>query len=86
MLRKEMANPLSPLVPATWQRLTEFLPSLNKLPVAVDLEEMRLIDSSDMTPGYWIYIARVIRDRYHDYDGFVILHGTDTMSWTASPP
>ncbi|WP_075181937.1 asparaginase [Pantoea sp. 1.19] len=43
-----------------------------------------LMDSSDMTPEDWQAIANDIRDHYHDYDGFVILHGTDTMAFTAS--
>ncbi|MGL5948786.1 MAG: asparaginase [Aeromonas sp.] len=43
-----------------------------------------LIDSSDMTPADWQRIAEDIRAHYDDYDGFVILHGTDTMSFTAS--
>ena len=43
-----------------------------------------LIDSSDMTPADWQRIAEDIRDHYDDYDGFVVLHGTDTMSFTAS--
>ncbi|EEX36764.1 cytoplasmic asparaginase I [Vibrio metschnikovii] len=43
-----------------------------------------LIDSSDMTPEDWQFIADDIRDNYDNYDGFVILHGTDTMAYTAS--
>lgn len=42
------------------------------------------IDSSDMEPELWVKIARVVSDHYADYDGFVILHGTDTMAYTAS--
>lgn len=42
------------------------------------------IDSSDMQPDNWAAIVRVIADNYDRYDGFVILHGTDTMSYTAS--
>lgn len=42
------------------------------------------IDSSDMLPSIWQHIAHVIEDRYNDFDGFVILHGTDTMAYTAS--
>ncbi|NOH70979.1 asparaginase [Vibrio pectenicida] len=43
-----------------------------------------LIDSSDMTPRDWQQIADDIRKNYDKYDGFVILHGTDTMAYTAS--
>lgn len=42
------------------------------------------IDSSDMNPSRWAAIAKVIADNYNKYDGFVILHGTDTMCYTAS--
>jgi len=42
------------------------------------------IDSSDMSPELWIELARIIAGRYDQYDGFVVLHGTDTMSYTAS--
>jgi L-asparaginase len=43
-----------------------------------------LLDSANMTPSDWLKIARDIADRYDDYDGFVVLHGTDTMAYTAS--
>ena len=42
------------------------------------------IDSSNISPKDWGRLARQIRDSYYDYDGFVILHGTDTMAYTAS--
>jgi len=47
-------------------------------------EYQPLIDSSNMTPGDWQRIADDIMDNYEDYDGFVVLHGTDTMAYTAS--
>lgn len=43
-----------------------------------------VIDSSDMTPLHWLTIAKDIEANYHNYDGFVVLHGTDTMAYTAS--
>ncbi len=50
-----------------------------------DLHEMdTLLDSSDMTVGEWNDIGKIVYESYHDYDGFVILHGTDTMAYTAS--
>ena len=42
------------------------------------------IDSSDMSPAFWTELAHVIADCYSDFDGFVVLHGTDTMAYTAS--
>lgn len=43
-----------------------------------------VIDSSDMTPAHWLEIANDIQANYANYDGFVVLHGTDTMAYTAS--
>ncbi len=42
------------------------------------------IDSTNITPAHWIKLAQTIRDNYEDYDGFVVCHGTDTMSYTAA--
>jgi L-asparaginase len=42
------------------------------------------IDSSDMSPALWTQLAHIIADNYDEYDGFVVLHGTDTMAYTAS--
>ncbi|MDE6575520.1 MAG: asparaginase, partial [Muribaculaceae bacterium] len=42
------------------------------------------IDSSNMNPEYWNEIVKAIADRYEEFDGFVVLHGTDTMAYTAS--
>ncbi len=50
-----------------------------------ELHEMSpLLDSSNMTVNEWNEIARLIAERYDRYDGFVVLHGTDTMAYTAS--
>ena len=43
-----------------------------------------LLDSSDMAPSHWLHIADIIRRSYADYDGFLVIHGTDTLSFTAS--
>lgn len=43
-----------------------------------------LLDSSNMTPNDWVQIAQDIAENYDKYDGFVVLHGTDTMAYTAS--
>ena len=42
------------------------------------------IDSSNMNPKYWVQMVEVIEEKYNDFDGFVVLHGSDTMSYTAS--
>jgi len=56
----------------------------SEMPDYVIHEYTPLIDSSDMTPSDWQRIAEDIRDHYDDFDGFVVLHGTDTMSYTSS--
>jgi L-asparaginase len=43
-----------------------------------------LIDSSNISPAHWIKLAGIIEENYEKYDGFVVLHGTDTMAYTAS--
>ncbi len=43
-----------------------------------------LLDSANMHPDDWLKIAEEIADHYNDYDGFIVLHGTDTMAYTAS--
>ncbi len=62
------------------------IPSLYKKGMPnFDLYEMNpLLDSSNMTVNEWNKIAKLIYDKYDNYDGFVILHGTDTMAYTAS--
>ncbi|AWB57770.1 asparaginase [Colwellia sp. Arc7-D] len=47
-------------------------------------EYQPLIDSSNMSPADWQHIANDIQQHYDDYDGFVVLHGTDTMAYTSS--
>ena len=42
------------------------------------------IDSSEVEPRHWQSIAQSVSEHYNDYDGFVVLHGTDTMAYTAS--
>ena len=44
----------------------------------------RPIDSSNMKPAFWLKIAEIIQEKYEAYDGFVVLHGSDTMSYSAS--
>uniref|UniRef100_S0DDK2 asparaginase n=1 Tax=termite gut metagenome TaxID=433724 RepID=S0DDK2_9ZZZZ len=61
------------------------IPALKRLGVEIEYYEgFEPIDSSDVTPGTWARLAEVLRDNYARFDGFVVLHGTDTMAWTAS--
>jgi len=61
------------------------IPELNRLHTEIDsMSVTRPIDSSEMSSEDWIQMAKLIQNSYDLYDGFVILHGTDTMSYTAS--
>lgn len=61
------------------------IPELNLVDCRIDTFSFeKPIDSSNMSPGYWIQIMEVIEKNYHLVDGFVILSGTDTMSYTSS--
>lgn len=64
----------------------EAMPELQdeRMPRFVIHEYTPLLDSSNMTPADWLEIAQDITDHYDQYDGFVVLHGTDTMAYTAS--
>lgn len=68
------------------QQLLSNMPEFNRpeMPDFTIHEYAPLIDSSDMTPEDWQRIADDIQTNYEKYDGFVILHGTDTMAFTAS--
>lgn len=72
------------LVPFDFNSIEQEFPAVRHLHVHIDIFKMEPIDSSNMTPQTWVEIAHVVRDNYAQYDGFVILHGTDTMSYTAS--
>lgn len=73
------------LVPFDFSQILEEVPELSKFAYRIDfLSFDPIIDSSDVEPGMWRKLARVIYDNYGDYDGFVILHGTDTMAYSAS--
>jgi L-asparaginase len=73
------------LKPFDFKSLTKQIPELNKFDI--DLSSISFkepIDSSNMHPSVWIELVKIIKDNYKKYDGFVILHGSDTMSFTAS--
>lgn len=73
------------LYPIDFERLIEYLPELKQTGVLIkSVPFSPLIDSSDIDPDDWKRIALIIEENYPDYDGFVILHGTDTMAYTAS--
>lgn len=77
--------PGGPLTPFDFQNILEHLPELKKLTETIDIAPFpHPLDSSDVDPIVWTKIATIINDHYTDYDGFVVLHGTDTMAYTAS--
>lgn len=55
-----------------------------ELPATELYEFEPLLDSADMSPRDWLAIARLIEERYDEFDGFVVLHGTDTLAYTSS--
>ena len=73
------------LIPFDFSQIMEKVPELARFDFQLTVLQLRKpIDSSDITPSHWIELAEIIRDSYNDYDGFVILHGTDTMAYSAS--
>lgn len=73
------------LEPLDFNQLVDFLPELSMLKTEIDTYQFtQPIDSSDMSPRMWSQLVRIISERYQDYDGFVVMHGTDTMAYTAS--
>lgn len=73
------------LEPLDFNHLVENVPELRLVETGIDTYQFTPpIDSSDMSPRLWAQIVRIIAERYDDYDGFVILHGTDTMAYTSS--
>ncbi|MBR3405338.1 MAG: asparaginase [Bacteroidales bacterium] len=73
------------LKPFDFSQIKEEVPELNKFDVRIDSYTFDpLIDSSDVEPNLWVNLAELILEKYEDYDGFVILHGTDTMAYSAS--
>jgi L-asparaginase len=73
------------LKPVNFDELNEYIPALDLFDFRIDSFSFDpIIDSSNMKPELWVKLAEVIEENYEDYDGFVILHGSDTMSYTAS--
>ena len=73
------------LHPFDMKKIYEALPVLRQLDCNIDTWQFDpIIDSSDMNAGVWIRLADLIGQQYDKYDGFVVLHGTDTMSYTES--
>ncbi len=68
-----------------FDQLVERIPELHLLDCSIETYSFDVpIDSSDMQPELWVQMASIIEEYYHKFDGFVILHGSDTMSYSAS--
>lgn len=73
------------LQPFDFSHLMDNVPKIGRLGYVIDSRQFATpIDSSNMNPQYWSQIVKIIADNYEAYDGFVVLHGTDTMAYTAS--
>ena len=82
MVRDEQTDAF---IPFDFELIAKNVPELARLNYNLRVHTFTpIIDSSNMTPAIWLEMASLIRDNYKDYDGFVILHGSDTMAYSAS--
>jgi L-asparaginase len=87
-----MRNTSSGLMPSTWEEIIDYLPAIKNQTffhyfseISFTFETLEpVIDSSDITPDIWNSLAHKVAMNYETHDGFIILHGTDTLAYTAS--
>jgi L-asparaginase len=73
------------LVPFDFEQILHQIPEIDKFDFSLTVISFhQLIDSANMQPAHWATMAGIIGAHYEDYDGFVIIHGTDTMAYSAS--
>ena len=73
------------LKPVDFKYLSKQIPELQKFNLVISTVSFNTpIDSSNMQPAIWLKLAKIIESNFKKYDGFVILHGSDTMAYTAS--
>lgn len=73
------------LAPFNFEAIANEVPEVGKFNFSIEAESMLpLLDSSDATPEFWTRLAQRLLAQHHRYDGFVVLHGTDTMCYTAA--
>lgn len=72
------------LEPFDFDNLKKNVPELERFSVEVNTIAYQPIDSSEISPHHWQMLIETLKQNYFKYDGFVILHGTDTMSYTSS--
>lgn len=82
MLKEYKSNVLKAF---NFEKVVEHIPELAQLDCAIESVSFEQpIDSSNMNLSHWVAIATLIKTNYNEYDGFVVLHGSDTMSYTSS--
>lgn len=80
-----MYDPDGVLIPFDFASILEHLPTLKNLQLEITVVSFETpIDSSNINPGHWQVLGNIIYENYHENDGFLVLHGTDTMAFTAS--
>lgn len=81
-----MHDPVSKvLMPLDFSQVISRVPELDRLDYSLSVHSFNpIIDSSNVNPEIWLELAKLIGENYEDYDGFVILHGSDTMAYSAS--
>ena len=81
-----MTDPVTKVLkPINFEQIMDNVPELEKLNCKIKVHSFEeIIDSSNMNPAIWSQLAELIEKNYDSVDGFVILHGSDTMSFTAS--
>jgi L-asparaginase len=73
------------LIPLDLKDLNKYLPEIQGLNVRYEgISLKKAIDSAELTPNVWTELVEIIEENYTSFDGFVILHGTDTMAYTSS--
>ena len=73
------------LAPFNFEQIEQEVPELRRFGYNIVTESLTpLVDSSDVDIDFWLRLAGIIEARYNEFDGFVVLHGTDTMAYTAS--
>jgi L-asparaginase len=80
------------LKPSTWDEIIDYLPAIKNQTFFNYFSEIEftfetlnpVVDSSDITPDSWVRIANVILENYNSHDGFIVIHGTDTLAYTSS--
>lgn len=82
---KDLSDPESPQIVKPWEDLKYAVPHLDKMGFPIDaISFVEPLDSCNVGPNHWRTMAMLIKQHYNDYEGFVLLHGTDTMVHTGS--